>query len=269
MARTTLAIAKKGTKLNPIHANIGIEVEYRRRIQALVEAMQKSILHWVGAKYRAEEDDIVMDASPSAVLQQVMKRLSAYWRKRFAEAAPELAQYFAQSASQRTTKSLQSILKKGGFAIEFKTTAEMNTVLQAIIHENVSLIKSIQSQHFTQIEGMVMRSVQKGGDYGGLSKQLQHQFGVSKRRAALISRDQNSKATAVIHKTRQKELNIKKAVWRHSHGAKTPRPEHLHKFDGEEYDVEKGMWSDVDQEWVWPGTPINCSCVSISIIPGL
>jgi SPP1 gp7 family putative phage head morphogenesis protein len=110
-----------------------------------------------------------------------------------------------------------------------------------------------------------MQSVQNGRDLGTLSKGLQKQFGVSKRRAALIARDQNNKATAVIARTRQQSLGITQAKWRHSHAGKTPRPSHVH-ADGEVYDIAKGMY--LDGEWVWPGTAINCRCTSQPIIQG-
>jgi SPP1 gp7 family putative phage head morphogenesis protein len=113
----------------------------------------------------------------------------------------------------------------------------------------------------------VMRSVATGRDLGTLTKGLQAQFGVTQRRAALIARDQNSKATATITKTRQQGLGITTAKWRHSSAGKVPRPEHVH-FNGEIYEVAKGMWSAVDGEYIWPGTCINCRCTSSPVING-
>lgn len=143
----------------------------------------------------------------------------------------------------------------------------MRDALEATVAENVSLIKSIGSQYLTAIEGHVMRSVTTGRDLAPLARRLELQYGVTRRRAALIARDQNNKATAVITRERQNELGIK-AIWLHSAGGKEPRPTHVAN-SGKVYDPKEG-WFDPDVgEHIWPGTLINCRCVSKSVIPGL
>jgi hypothetical protein len=74
------------------------------------------------------------------------------------------------------------------------------------------------------IEGLVMRSVQTGRDLGQLMKDLQEQFGVTRRRAAFVARDQNNKATASMTRARQHEPGITQAIWVHSGAGKHPRP---------------------------------------------
>jgi len=160
------------------------------------------------------------------------------------------------------------MLKASGIAVSFKLTAEVNDVLQATIGEQVGLIKSIPQQYLGSVEGMVMRSVQTGRDLKQLVDDLTHAFGVTKRRAAFIALDQNNKATATIKRARELELGITKGVWMHSHAGKDPRPEHQ-KWDHEEYDIEKGKWSEEDNCYVWPGTAIRCRCIGRPIIPGL
>ena len=87
------------------------------------------------------------------------------------------------------------------------------------------------------------------------------------RRARLIARDQNNKATSLFQKTRQKGFGITKAIWSHTAASKQPREEH-EEWNGEAYDVDEGMYSEVEEEQQWPGTAINCGCTSRSIIPG-
>lgn len=246
---------------------------FQKRLDALIEAMHKSIVHWVLAAYKANPPKMAEDELPYATLRRLMKKLARQWEKKFDEGAPKLAEWFAQAANQRSKKQLQQILKDAGFAIDFKMSAPVRDALQATIAEQVALIKSIPSQHFTQIEGMVMRSVAKGGDMKTLSKGLSNQFGVTKRRAAFIARDQNSKAIATMTRARQLQAGITEAVWLHSHAGKEPRPTHL-AMSGKKYDVAKG-WFDPDAHgkgkgaWIHPGELINCRCVSRSVIPGL
>ena len=71
------------------------------------------------------------------------------------------------------------------------------------------------------------QSVGKGADMHALSHKLQQAYGVTRDRAALIARDQNNKAKAIIEKTRRQELGITHAIWQHSAGGKTPRATHV------------------------------------------
>src|SRR6266566_1670669 len=65
--------------LNPIHPNIGIELHYRRKMEALIDNMHNSILYWLSAAYKQNIPElrklIAEDASPTALLRAVMRRL--------------------------------------------------------------------------------------------------------------------------------------------------------------------------------------------------
>ena len=253
--------------LRPVRPNLGLEAKYRRKLDRLVQQMHDSLVYWLKAAYRANEPEIsqAMDASPARTLQTAFRRLATRWQKRFDKAAPQLAAYFAKATKDRTDANMRGILKRAGFTVEFKMTAPMNDAYQAVIGEQVGLIKSIASQHLAEVEGLVMRSVQRGRDLGELATQLEERYGVTKRRAALISRDQNNKATATLTRVRQQGLGITEAVWQHSAGGRHPRPSHV-AASGKRYEIAKGML--IDGEYILPGEMINCRCISKAVVPG-
>lgn len=306
-------LKRRGEKiLPPVNPNVGIAVEYRRRLQHLLDEMADSVLRWVEQAYRANEPAIAaandedrakwwtiaeanvrpgtsfnlpvfgagakiqptavimaMDATPAAELQRAIDEMTTRWTRRFGEAAPRLARYFATSARNRSDRTLMSILKKGGFTVRFKMTPVMQDVLDATIEENVGLIRSIPQKYLGEVQGMVMRSVQSGRDVGALARELRKTYGVSKRRAALIARDQNNKATAVVTRARYQEIGIEEAIWQHSHGGKEPRRTHLAN-SGKRYKVSQG-WFDPDpkvRRRIWPGELINCRCVPRPVVKG-
>ncbi|MDB5777600.1 MAG: putative phage head morphosis protein [Herbaspirillum sp.] len=260
------APSKKPIVLAAIHPNAGLQMAYQKRIDALVDEMQASLVYWLKAAYRANEPEMAQDASPATALRDAMRKLSRRWQKRFDEAAPDLARYFATNAADRSDSALRATLKRCGFAVEFKMTAAANDVMQATIGENVGLIRSIASQHLSDVEGMVMRSVSAGRDLGTLSQELAARYGVTKRRAAFIARDQNNKATANITRVRQDGLGITEAQWIHSHGGAHPRPSHVAAAK-KRYAIKEGMY--LDGKWTWPGVEPGCRCISRSVIPGL
>lgn len=270
--------------LAPVRPNVGIELAYRKKLLALVDQMNRSLLYWIRAAYRANEPEMAQDApppdagggtaairqqSPARSLQTKVRRLTRLWQARFDQAAPELAKYFATAVTKRSDATLRNILRKTGMTVEFKMTRAANDVFQATVGENVALIRNIAAQQLAQIEGHVMRSVQTGRDLKTLTDALEQQFGVTRRRAARISLDQNNKATAVITRVRQQELGITEAVWLHSGGGKTQRPSHVKAGrEKQRYEIAKGWFDPAVQEFIWPGTLVSCRCVSRAVVPG-
>lgn len=259
---------RKPLVLRAVQPNAGLRALYREKLECLIEDMHRSAIYWLTRSYNAHPPELAQDRSPAVMMKRIVAALRRRWLKRFDETAPELARFFAQAAHQRSDRQLQAILKRAGIAVEFKLTKEANDVLQATIAEQVNLIRSIPQQYLTQVEGLVMRSVQQGHDMGALTKGLQHQLGVTKRRAAFIARDQTAKANAVIVRVRQQSLGVKEALWLHSHGGKTPRPSHVAN-NHKRYDVATGWYDPAAKVWTWPGVLPNCRCVARPIIPGL
>ena len=263
----------KPVRLAAVRPNQGLEAAYRKKLDRLIDRMQRSLVFWLKAAYREKPPEMAQDASdggvggksPAMNLRDEMTSLGARWQAQFDEAAPALAEWFSKSAFSRSDAALKEILKRGGFSVEFKMTRPVNDVFQATVGEQIGLIKSIASEHLSDVQGMLMRSVQTGRDLGQMTEDLQKRYGITKRRAALIARTQNNMATATITRARQQELGITEAEWMHSAGGKHPRPSHV-AANGKRFDVSKGML--IDGEWIWPGQLINCRCVSRAIVKG-
>ena len=251
--------------IRPVPPNAGVEAWYRRKLDDGIKEMHKSLMYWISVHYRAS-GALAMDASPAINMRNAMKKLSARWQKNFDDIAQQLASRFGEQVMQNADVSLSNALEKAGFTVPFKMTAEMNNALQASIIENANLIRSIPAQHLTQVRTLVMQSVARGRDLSQLTDELQERYGVTRRRAALIARDQNNKATTVMQAARQKSIGITEGIWHHSHAGKVPRQSHL-KADGERFDLSKGLF--LDGEWVMPGEEINCRCTWSAVIPGL
>jgi SPP1 gp7 family putative phage head morphogenesis protein len=261
------SLRKTDKLLRPVLANAGIEAQYRRKLEAMIDEMARSVFWWIKAAYRRDPPEMANDELSSAAMRDAIKKLVKRWQDHFDDASQELAKYFALSVSQRSDAALRKILKDGGFAIEFKMTRAQRDVLNASIAENVSLIKSIPAQFLTQVEGSVYRAVSAGRDLKMLTDDLQKHYGVTRRRAEFIARDQSNKVTASLNRARMIEIGVDQAVWRHSNAGKTQRPTHVAK-DGKKYDVAKGMYDSAVKKFVLPGELPNCRCFSRAVIPG-
>jgi uncharacterized protein with gpF-like domain len=272
-----------------VHPSAAIECAYRRALDMLIAQMHNSVLYWLTAGYRANPPIIAQDDTPAQALRKIMAAMAKRWQRRFDELSFEMAGYFAENVHKRVDGALVAMLAKHGFAIKFRMSRTMHEALAATVGENVALIRSIPQKFFTDIEVEVMRSAAAGRDLKTLTDFLGPKVDLSRirmgqrpgesgrsylvrtwRRAGLIARDQNNKATATMIRTRQADLGITQAIWVHSGGGHEPRPDHVAwGREKKRYDVSKGMWSDVERKWIYPGELINCRCVSRSIIPGL
>lgn len=255
--------------LRPVWPNAGIRAAYALKLHALVDEMATSYRHWLRAAYRANEPKMAMDAVPARELERELAHLGVRWERRFEDAAPQLAKWFATSATKRSDDALRKILRDAGITVAFTTTPLVRDMLAATVAENVGLIRSIPQQFHTQVQSMVMQSVKAGRDLGQLTEDLHKHFGVAWRRAAFIALDQNNKCTSAMMAARQTDLDIEEGMWLHSHAGKEPRPTHLAN-DGERFNIKEG-WFDPDpkvQRRIWPGQLINCRCTWKPIVKG-
>ncbi|WP_257829195.1 phage minor head protein [Burkholderia glumae] len=254
-------------EMRPTRPSAAVRIAYQRSLDNLIAEMHASTLYWLRATYRANEAEIAMDASPTAALAAQLARRAAQWRKRFAEEASTLARQFIAKVDRHATQATrQTAVAMTGLSVSVKDTLTSKTVMQASIQQNVSLIRSIQSEYATEVEGLVMRSVTAGRDLGALTDELEKRYAITRRRAAFIATDQNNKATAQMARVRQLDLGITKARWLHVGGGKKPRHSHV-QANGKVFDLKRGLM--IDDEYIFPGELPNCGCVGAPIIPGV
>lgn len=260
-----MPVNKKPTTIPAIHPNIGIEKFYFSQLMKIIKEIRYDVKTEILDSYKAQSKTVAMDGAIDW-LEQVMDYLMDRWNRKLNNLAEDIAQLFVNKTVHNYDAQFKKHLRKAGFTVRFKLTPFAEQALQASLGENVGLIKSIGTQYLSKVEGHVFASVRGGFDLATLTKNLQHDFGVTRNRAALIARDQGAKAHAVIEMARRKELGITKAVWLHSHAGVNPRPSHV-SANGKIFDIDKGLY--LDGEWLLPSQAINCRCVSRSVIDGV
>jgi len=223
-----------------------------------------------GVRATLVEMSMAMDAkakSPSVLLQKALADWGVKWNTRFDQASTKIAWNFAAKNRDATTRQVVRTLTDAGFAVRARVPKAVQRSVEAVVAENVGLIKSIPQRYLTDVEAVVWDGVRSGNDMATVSQRLQQKYGIADRRAALIARDQNHKAKAAIERAQRLDAGITRAVWQHSHAGVEPRETHV-AMNEQEYDVAQGMWDSAVQKYVWPGTEINCRCTDRAVIPG-
>lgn len=220
---------------------MGDEKSYMRKLRQILRDIQRDIK----AKYTT--DTVKFGHRIGYLLSQ--------WSEKLDRLAPKIAKLFVEKQYSNYDRRFHQELRKAGFTVKFGITEEQEKILYGAIQENVSLIKSIGTEHLEKVQYAVWNSVSSGYDLKQLNDALKEIDGVSDRRAELIARTESAKAHAKIEQMKRKQAGITQAVWLHSHAGKVPRPSHV-RANGKLFDPEKGMY--IDGKWILPGEEINC-----------
>lgn len=193
-----------------------------------------------------------------------MDLLVKKWSEKLLGIGEKVSRLFVSRSMGNYDKAFKRGLKNHGFTVDLQLTDYTAKVAQESIAMNTALIRSIGNQYLEKVQMHVWESVLSGLDAGELSKNLQHDFGVAKRRANLIARDQTNKVNSAIEHARREELGITEAIWRHTGSAKEPRQSHV-RANGKRYKVNEGLL--IDGKYIYPGQEINCGCTSMAVLP--
>lgn len=247
----------------PVRPNAGLKTAYQRKLEAMLCNMTSTALNPVLGLY-VPEPTLAADASAEDMIATLKQRF-AEWAMEHGNAAADMAGWFGeQSLSMVSSAFKHSLASALGHTVKLQLTPRIAEALQAVVAENVTLIKSIHTVYAEQVQELVLESVHAGRDIAGLKTALEERYGVAASRAEFIALDQNNKATGFIEQQRRLDLGIDESMWFHSGGGKVPRPSHVaaHRVT---YKTAQGCL--IDGEYIRPGEKPRCGCVSAAVIP--
>lgn len=231
--------------LKPVLANKGVEKDYKKKLDKLVDSMSASVMYWILADYE--------NRTPVQMATAIQKRIKQ-WKKVFGEKADEMALWFAKKIKNHTVVGMKNSFKDAG--LEMRKGLSAN-VQKAVEIENVSLIESIPEKYFTGVETVAMLALLYGWSKDEFKEGLEHRYEVCKRRVKTIARDQTHKTNYLFATDICKQNGIRYAKWVYTYRSEKPRESHV-MADGTVFDIEKGCL--IDGEFIWPTEKINCQC---------
>jgi SPP1 gp7 family putative phage head morphogenesis protein len=274
-------IVLRGAQLNYSAAQ---QAKYQKAILTLVRQMSKETKGQIAKLFRSEvlkeyvaqQEQMTTDASITSKSKKIMRVLTNKFEALFALKAKPISETMVNGASQVSKSNLHASLKKLSGGLSLKTGVipkGMEEVSNAIVAENVALIKSIPSQYFTDITGSVMRSITTGARLSVLISEIQKYDGVTERRARNIALDQTRKAYNSINKQRMQAVGVKQFEWIHSGGGQHPRKSHIamngniYSFDDLPIINKEQVGSGYEGPITGiPGQAINCKCTMVPVI---
>lgn len=236
------------------------QIQYNRKLQQIVKLVRADVDAEIVPVIKQQAPEYVADAWTD-VIAAALRRLLTRWNSPQAQRqAEQIAAEFVRTAAD------DNLRRQKSFGIDlYGGNNQLQDYLQAAAFQNAQLIKSIPAQYLEQVSNIVMGNMRQGMRPSYIEQALVKQFGVTTRRAKLISRDQHAKIQGEMNKIRQTNSGIEFFRWvtaqdervRHSHVTVAKR------------DVGYGegvfKWSDlpvVDGVPTFPGQPINCRCIA-------
>lgn len=184
-----------------------------------------------------------------ATVDEIENEYFRKWsRKRFAKVVQPIAQNVEAFHAMQLNRTLRPVIATDVVGAE----PWLADAISEFVGENVSLIKSIPTRLFDDLEQQLTRGIADGLRWEELATTIEKQFKVSEARAELIARDQAGKFFGDLNHVRQTELGITTFIWRTS-GDDRVREEHVAR-EGNEY-----TWS-APPDGETPGEPVLCRC---------
>jgi SPP1 gp7 family putative phage head morphogenesis protein len=273
-----LAQVESSAPAKPIEPAKQIGISYNAELQRMIKAIRKDINELLTPQikelvhsYTADSQRIQVNDGWYEVISRTLAAIRDKWTgDRFNNWASKLASNFVTSADVDNERKSRGELKKFGIDI-FTGNETINEYLRAAAGDNARLIKTIPEQYLSQVESIVMTNMRAGTRPSAIVDLLVNQFGVTQRRAKVISRDQTAKINSDLARKRMQSAGIKHFKWLTSKDSRV-RDRHtaiankVTKFGKGIYSFEDLPLSDRGVP-IAPGKDFSCRCVAQPILP--
>jgi len=245
--------------------NVMEQANYTREIKKLTSRMidetTRRVLSLFGQKMSKEffAQDETISSQSKILLSELILKFSKSFDKKSKSLSKRMVKNTLKNSAISLKLSVSNFDNMASFNIG-SVSSDLKEIIKASVSENVGLIKSIQSDYLSKVNGQVMRSIVSGNGLQDLVPALKKYSGITLRKARNIAIDQTRKVYNAVNAERMKKVGINKFIWLHSGGGQNPRIEHI-EMDGNEYSFDDLPVIDSRTgERGIPGQAINCGC---------
>lgn len=146
---------------------------------------------------------------------------------------------------------------------ELEASEGLTFQINAYQLETYQWIRKLRDDTLQQWTSNTLRDMAEGRTLPEIMEQFEGMKEKRKNHAKMVARTQIATFNSLTSKARAQTLGITKAVWVTS---KDERVRASHRArDGEEFDLDKGLYSSVDGEYLLPGTDYQCFPGSVKV----
>lgn len=236
------------------------EIQYNQVLQRLVADVKADVDALVVPAIDARAPEYVQDAWGED-MQAITNRLLEKW------AAASFIQLSERIAGGFVSTTLAAIDRqnKRSFGIDaLQVSSKLRLSMQAAAIQNANLIRSIPEQYLKNVSNTVFANMRAGLLPAEIAKRLEDDYGVARRRARFIARDQTAKVNGELTKQRQIDAGYEYFRWATSRdGRVRDSHERIARADVG-YGPGIYRWDDLPTnergERIQPGSDYQCRC---------
>lgn len=135
-------------------------------------------------------------------------------------------------------------------------------ILEKWVSDNVELIKTVPHKSLEHMKEIVYSGYMNGQSTTNIVKEIQRRYGMDKRHARLIARDQTAKLNAAITKKQQKDAGVNRYEWSDSNDNRV-RSSH-HRLNGHIFSWDEPPETDKGRR-CHPGEDYQCRCCALPV----
>jgi len=255
--------AQTGTKrrvieCRPIEPRIGTEADYFRVLNRMLAEAAAFVRSDILPAVEAERAGLTRDALGDR-LGSVFGSLRALLTRLVGAADTMVRNILDLEAQRHTDRFKETVRSAIGIDIGAVISKnDLSDLMSLAAQRNASLIKSLSEDVAKRVEQAALENLANGGTAKQLQQRLTEDFGIAKRRAKTIARDQTSKLTGDLNRFRQQQSGVEKYRWSTS---RDERVRATHRAN----EGKIFSWDDPPATG-HPGHEVNCRCTAIAII---
>ena len=238
-----------------------------------VELNKKELeLAYVASRADSLIDDIIGDLNDALLL---IEELLLPSQQRAINFSSVIALEIAGFNRTQYNKNINSVL---GIDI-FIDEPWLESQLELFANQNAQLISNMTENEIERVSGIIQRGLQEGSSYESITDNIEKSFGITRRHAKLIARDQTSKLNGSLTKLRQQNAGVSEYIWDTSQDERV-RPDHR-VLQGKRcrwddptvyYDTTTNKWekrSKIGGTQVHPSQDVQCRCQPTIVYEGI
>lgn len=237
-------------------------------------------MHRLGAKFNKRDGSWEipihkLSASTRAAIRESEDRFKKILKKIDRKLAGMLPDQVAQNVRLtelfdrqifRVNREVNDSLKK--IAVPVKLSDREAKKIAEEYTQNLQLyIKDFTEKEIVQLRKEMQQKVFRGTRYEDAVKIIEKSYGVSRRKAKFLARQETSLLMTSFKTERYKSAGIKKYRWRCVAGSKNHPVRPMHKIhDGKIFEYDKPPVTDEKGNRNNPGRDFNCRCIDVPIV---
>jgi SPP1 gp7 family putative phage head morphogenesis protein len=254
--------------LRPVVATVAFEAALlaptNRILRQMAQQVAQDVLPaTVSAKAQVTRDDLNWFERAMRTLRDIGDGLidgfQSAWREAFDTEEERNQRRFNEGVRSALGIDLGNVIQAEG----------IGTTIDAAVLRNVQLIRGLTDDVARRLAAKLLDGLTRGLNNREIEKIITTEFGIARRRAKLIARDQAASFNGDLNRIRQQALGVTEYVW------STSLDERVRgNPDGKYPNARPSHWDREGKTFKWsnppsdghPGQPINCRCTARAVI---